>query len=261
MLNETFSVIFKLLWNGMKFFDTLGWWVGGAKHSSFARKNGEIVASRGQIDSEKYLASTSHSLTRKLSQSIFEFFRVIGKQQKSYFPKRLLLREMRTKLLYYKKAFTNFSVVAPFFDFLKLLRYSISICMNKTPICIEKNSWHTSNQDTLWKWLNWEENLRTFYDQQIRAVTPSEISPSGCYTFGMFHLRTVTTLEVSPSESYTFGLFTFGLFQKLWCNFAKLKCPEGDVMSRRWNIWRCNFRRCNIPKVKLPEGEMSRSRS
>ena len=216
MLNETFSVIFKLLWNGMKFFDTLGWWVGGAKHSSFARKNGEIVASRGQIDSEKYLASTSHSLTRKLSQSIFEFFRVIGKQQKSYFPKRLLLREMRTKLLYYKKAFTNFSVVAPFFDFLKLLRYSISICMNKTPICIEKNSWHTSNQDTLWKWLNWEENLRTFYDQQIRAVTPSEISPSGCYTFGMFHLRTVTTLEVSPSESYTFGLFTFGLFQKLW---------------------------------------------
>ena len=40
--------------------------MGGAKHSSFARKNGEIVASRGQIDSEKYLASTSHSL-RKLS--------------------------------------------------------------------------------------------------------------------------------------------------------------------------------------------------
>ena len=27
-----------------------------------------------------------------------------------------------------------------FFDFLKLLRYSISICMNKTPICIQKNS-------------------------------------------------------------------------------------------------------------------------
>ena len=48
-----------------------------------------------------------------------------------------------TKLLYYKKAFTNFSVVSPFFDFLKLLRYSISICMNKTPICIQKNSSHT----------------------------------------------------------------------------------------------------------------------
>ena len=33
-----------------------GWWVGGTKYPTFARKDGEIVASRGQIDSEKYLA-------------------------------------------------------------------------------------------------------------------------------------------------------------------------------------------------------------
>ena len=42
-----------------------------------------------------------------------------------------------------RKHLRIFSVVSPFFDFLKLLRYSISICMNKTPICTQKNSSHT----------------------------------------------------------------------------------------------------------------------
>ena len=61
--------------------------------------------------------------------------------------------------------------------------------------------------------------LRHFINEQLNlsALTPSEISPSGCYNFGMFHLRfgmvqlrAVTPLQVSPSGSYTFGLFTFG---------------------------------------------------
>ena len=73
-------------------------------------------------------------------------------------------------------------------------------------------------------------HLRMLYFRQfifgqlnLRAVTPSEISPSGCFIFGMFHLRDGSPLEVSPSESYIFGLFTFGRFQKLLsCIFAKL---------------------------------------
>ena len=150
---------------------------------------------------------------------IAKYLRILPSHWKA--AEKLLSQETTTtrdenKIAVLQESIYEFFCCCPFLRPLKLLRYSISICMNKTPICIENNSWHTSNQDTLWKWLNWEENLRTFYDQQIRAATPSEISPSGCYTFGMFHLRTVTTLEVSPSESYTFGLFTFGLFQKLW---------------------------------------------
>ena len=50
----------------------------------------------------------------------------------------------------------------------------------------------------------------------ILDISSSEISPSGCYTFEMFHLRAVTPSEVSPSGSYTFGLFTFERLQKLW---------------------------------------------
>ena len=66
---------------------------------------------------------------------------------------------------------------------------------------------------------SWTLHLRTLHLQMLylrhfifgqfnlRAVTPSEISPSGCYTLWMFPLRTVT-----PSGSYTFGGFTFGGF-------------------------------------------------
>ena len=36
----------------------------------------------------------------------------------------------------------------------------------------------------------------------LLAVTLLEISPSGCYTFWMFHLR-----DVSPSVCFTFGMF------------------------------------------------------
>ena len=58
----------------------------------------------------------------------------------------------------------------------------------------------------------------------LRAFTPSEISPSGCYTFSMFHLQ-----DVSPTGSYTFGSFTFELFtfkrlQKLWKVEGVLSC-------------------------------------
>ena len=100
--------------------------MGGAKHSSFARKNGEIVASRGQIDSEKYLASTSNSLTRKLSQSISESL------------SKPCTHAMNEIAVLQESIYLNFSV-APFLysTFLTtlILRYSISICMNKTPIC------------------------------------------------------------------------------------------------------------------------------
>ena len=46
--------------------------MGGTKYSSFARKNGEIVASCGQIDSEKYLASPSNSLGAREQEQKFD---------------------------------------------------------------------------------------------------------------------------------------------------------------------------------------------
>ena len=59
---------------------------------------------------------------------------------------------------------------------------------------------------------SWKLHLRMLYLRHLIfgrlslwVVIPLEISPSGFYTLGMFHLR-----DVSPSGSYTFGSFTFG---------------------------------------------------
>ena len=74
-----------------------------------------------------------------------------------------------------------------------------------------------------------------FWQLNLQAVTPSEISPSGCYTFGMFDLR-----DVSPSGRYTFGKFTFGKLH-LWTFHLRKSSEtvEGVIL-----------RSCNVPKVK-----------
>ena len=76
-------------------------------------------------------------------------------------------------------------------------------------------------------------SLRHFIFGQLnlRLVTPSEISPSECYTFGMFHLW-----DVSPSGCFTFGqlhLRRFHLWEVTHLNFSPL-----DVFR---NCRRCNF--------------------
>ena len=61
------------------------------------------------------------------------------------------------------------------------------------------------------------------------------VSPSGCFTFGMFHLR-----DVSTSVNYTFGSFTFGKLH-LWTFHLRTSSEtvEGVIL-----------RSCNVPKVK-----------
>ena len=94
---------------------------------------------------------------------------------------------------------------------------------------------------------SWTLNLRTlhlrmlslrhfiFRQLNLRVVTPSEISPSGYYNFGMFHLR-----DVSPSGCYTFGSFTFGKLH-LWAfhHRRSSETVEGVIL---WS--------CYVPKVK-----------
>ena len=64
--------------------------------------------------------------------------------------------------------------------------------------------------------------------KNLWAVTPLDISPSGCYTFGMFHLR-----DVSPS-----GCFTFGMLY-LWTSNLQTSSEivEGVILQS-----------CNVPK-------------
>ena len=112
----------------------------------------------------------------------------------------------------------------------------------------------------------------------LRAFTPSEISPSGCFTFfdvspaGCFtyrqlHLRKfhLWTFHLQTSSEIVEGVlscnYTFRCFQRwnIWrWNFRKVELP-GGVMSwslnfpssnfRRCNIQRCNVQRCNIPEA------------
>ena len=113
--------------------------------------------------------------------------------------------------------------------------------------CPNKSVPHLKVVGTPYDFGSWTLHLRTldlrmlylrhfiFGQLNLRSVTPSDISPSGCYTFGMFHLR-----DVSPLGSYTFGSFTFGKLH-LWTFHLRTSSEtlEGVIL-----------RNCNFPKVK-----------